>query len=283
MTSSTESPLELALRRSIGVPVGVEYEGEGRKFSARPKGLQRPHGYRVVVSRRFSWVEAILIFDSLAAGYRDRLRAGILADFDAFQSSVSAFSSIGVTYKQLPELSVLQDTAQEYQLSSRVFFDDDVHLWEAEILAAESILLPVIDILHPDTSGTEDESDRFEVEGFHTYSLSKKYERSRMNRALAIRIHGRTCFVCGYDFDAIFGTIAEGYIEIHHLLPVSMMDAPAIVDPRTDLVPLCANCHRMAHRRWPPYTPEELRRNMRAPERKIDLQDTQFMYKETEK
>lgn len=43
--------------------------------------------------------------------------------------------------------------------------------------------------------------------------------------------------MCGIDFDAFYGRMANGYIEIHHLTPVSMMEAPAIVDPRTDLVP----------------------------------------------
>ncbi|MDN3937546.1 HNH endonuclease [Arthrobacter sp. YD4] len=98
----------------------------------------------------------------------------------------------------------------------------------------------------------------YDVEGEVSYGWSRRYERSQANRALAIELHGRTCAVCGFNFDDCYGTLAGGYVEIHHLVPVSSMDVPKVVDPRTDLVPLCANCHRMAHRRWPPYTPTEL-------------------------
>jgi 5-methylcytosine-specific restriction protein A len=31
--------------------------------------------------------------------------------------------------------------------------------------------------------------------------------------------------------------------------PVSMLKSPEAVDPRTDMVVLCSNCHRMVHRR----------------------------------
>jgi 5-methylcytosine-specific restriction protein A len=32
-----------------------------------------------------------------------------------------------------------------------------------------------------------------------------------------------------------------------------------MTNPITDLVPLCANCHRIAHKRTPPYRPDEIR------------------------
>jgi 5-methylcytosine-specific restriction endonuclease McrA len=74
------------------------------------------------------------------------------------------------------------------------------------------------------------------------------YERKPRNRALAIEEHGRTCTVCGFNFDEFYGReYADGYIQIHHIKPLS--DYEGTVDPATDLVPLCANCHVMAHRR----------------------------------
>lgn len=41
----------------------------------------------------------------------------------------------------------------------------------------------------------------------------------------------------------------ENYIEIHHTKPLSSIKEEVIVNPDTDLVPLCSNCHRMVHRR----------------------------------
>ena len=85
------------------------------------------------------------------------------------------------------------------------------------------------------------------------------YERKPRNRALAIELHGRTCTVCGFNFDEIYGKdYAEGYIQIHHIKPLSEYEGE--IDPETDLVPLCANCHVMAHRRRTTVTSiEELR------------------------
>ena len=56
------------------------------------------------------------------------------------------------------------------------------------------------------------------------------------------------CEVCRFNFDKVYGSEhADSYIEIHHVKPLSEYEGE--VDPATDLVPLCANCHRMAHRR----------------------------------
>ena len=54
--------------------------------------------------------------------------------------------------------------------------------------------------------------------------------------------------MCRFDFDETYGKdYAEGYIQIHHVKPLSEYEGE--VDPETELVPLCANCHAMAHRR----------------------------------
>jgi predicted HNH restriction endonuclease len=74
------------------------------------------------------------------------------------------------------------------------------------------------------------------------------YERSPKNRRLAIQIHGTTCAVCKFNFDETYGKdYADGYIQIHHIKPLSVYEGEVV--PETDLVPLCANCHAMAHRR----------------------------------
>ena len=54
------------------------------------------------------------------------------------------------------------------------------------------------------------------------------------------------CEVCGFDFEAVYGELGAGYIEVHHKKPVS--DGERITDLNKDLVMLCSNCHRMIHR-----------------------------------
>lgn len=68
-------------------------------------------------------------------------------------------------------------------------------------------------------------------------------------RRKAIEIHGSTCIACGFDFEKTYGTHGKGFIEVHHIKPLSTYDGKEVnVDPYKDLVPLCANCHRMVHR-----------------------------------
>ena len=75
------------------------------------------------------------------------------------------------------------------------------------------------------------------------------YERKPKLRQQAILIHGTTCFGCGFNFKKFYGDYAEGFIHIHHVKPVSEFAGPMVVDPETDLVPLCANCHSVVHRK----------------------------------
>jgi 5-methylcytosine-specific restriction protein A len=75
-------------------------------------------------------------------------------------------------------------------------------------------------------------------------------------------LHGVRCQACGFDFSEFYGVLGEGFIEIHHRTPVSRMGPDYVVVPSTDLVPLCANCHRMVHREDPPIPVEEIRRHL---------------------
>jgi len=88
--------------------------------------------------------------------------------------------------------------------------------------------------------------------------------RSAKLREAAILIHGRNCSVCGFNFDEAFGTtLAQGYIEIHHLNRIAA--GVRHTDPARDLAPLCSNCHAMAdrltrHQKFPPTSIYELRK-----------------------
>lgn len=87
------------------------------------------------------------------------------------------------------------------------------------------------------------------IEGGRRQYLTTQYERVPANRQAAIRIHGTTCQVCGFNFFEHYGGLGRDYIEVHHLRPLSSLDEEIPVDPAEDLVCLCANCHRMMHRK----------------------------------
>lgn len=86
-----------------------------------------------------------------------------------------------------------------------------------------------------------------------------EYERNPHLRELALRHHGRTCVVCGFDFAEVYGERAEGFIHVHHLTPLSSVGTAHAVNVETDLVPVCPNCHAVIHLSDPPFTPDEVR------------------------
>lgn len=90
------------------------------------------------------------------------------------------------------------------------------------------------------------------LEGTPVQSLVTRYERKQLNREACIELKGTVCVVCGFDFTAHYGPLGTGYIEVHHTTPVSSMGPEYAIDVATELEPLCANCHAMAHRENPP-------------------------------
>jgi hypothetical protein len=45
-------------------------------------------------------------------------------------------------------------------------------------------------------------------------------------------------------------------IEVHHLKPLSSYGGPVVVNPKTDLAAVCANCYRMIHVKVVDFEPE---------------------------
>jgi len=90
-----------------------------------------------------------------------------------------------------------------------------------------------------------------------------KYERDRSARRVCLEYYGSKCTVCDLSFESRYGTIGAGYIHVHHLVPISQVGEGYSVDPVEDLRPICPNCHAMIHRRSPPLSIEELRKELR--------------------
>jgi 5-methylcytosine-specific restriction protein A len=132
-----------------------------------------------------------------------------------------------------------------------------IELWTSRAAAAVLALLPLeakaddlVEVV-PDVAGLpEGAKVRIEV---------NRYERDRRNRAATLAIHGYRCKACGVDMSERYGWNATGLIEVHHVVPVSEIGSCYVVNPKTDLVPLCPNCHSVAHRRPSPFSVDDLR------------------------
>lgn len=85
--------------------------------------------------------------------------------------------------------------------------------------------------------------------------LHKRYERDPKlvaeKRKAAAATGTLACEVCGFDFKVAYGDLGAGYIEVHHTKPVHTLIA-GTKTKLDDLALLCANCHRMAHRKRQP-------------------------------
>ncbi|MBP7415644.1 MAG: HNH endonuclease [Pyrinomonadaceae bacterium] len=85
------------------------------------------------------------------------------------------------------------------------------------------------------------------------------YDRSTEARNDCIEHYGYKCEVCRFDFGATYGDRGRNFIEVHHLKPIADIKREYKINPIKDLRPVCANCHKMLHRRKPVLSIEELR------------------------
>lgn len=77
--------------------------------------------------------------------------------------------------------------------------------------------------------------------------LVNRYERNPLARKLCINKYGYRCFICGFDFEKVYGELGRGFIHIHHIIPISTIGKDYIIDCEKDLIPVCPNCHAMLH------------------------------------
>ena len=66
------------------------------------------------------------------------------------------------------------------------------------------------------------------------------------------------CEACEFDFGVHYGSRGQGFAECHHLLPLCDLN-PGTKTRIADLAIVCANCHRMIHRKKPWLSLEQLK------------------------
>lgn len=84
--------------------------------------------------------------------------------------------------------------------------------------------------------------------------IIQEKKKNVLSRQKALR-----CEVCDFDFAETYGLLGNEFAECHHTKPVATMQA-GDTTKLTDLSIVCANCHRMLHRRAPLLSIEALRK-----------------------
>lgn len=119
----------------------------------------------------------------------------------------------------------------------------------------------------PATLSEEISKDNFVVikEGAKKSITVNAYERNSQAREKCISHYKKKnngiikCEICGFDFGKVYGEQFSDKIHVHHMLELSAIGEEYEVDPINDLLPVCPNCHLIAHSRTPAYTPDEIK------------------------
>ena len=130
--------------------------------------------------------------------------------------------------------------------------------WTGRLAAAVFALMPLQTEEEPDAQLTG------YPEGAKATVTVNRYERDRRNRAAALAIHGYRCKGCDRLMSEEYGDIAATLIEVHHTTPVSALGPGYLINAKVDLIPLCPNCHSVAHTRNPPLSIDEVRAARRS-------------------
>ncbi|RZK38398.1 MAG: HNH endonuclease [Pedobacter sp.] len=90
-------------------------------------------------------------------------------------------------------------------------------------------------------------------EGKIVYKLHKYRERNKnlvkRKKSYHMKKYGNiACEKCNFDFEKVYGALGKDYIECHHITPLSELEV-GTETKLEDLKLLCANCHRMEHRK----------------------------------
>ena len=163
-----------------------------------------------------------------------------IENYQRFSQAVIAKSAAGQYLEQIPANKL------------KNYWRDGVRQIDASVYAAilANASLPVEKPTASTSASTRLDMDELESmqEGSATSRFVTRYERDPRYRRQALAIHGHRCAACDVDMGRRYGPYAAGLIHVHHVQPVSTYEEPRSINPETDLVPVCPNCHSVIHR-----------------------------------
>lgn len=93
---------------------------------------------------------------------------------------------------------------------------------------------------------------------YHSRNINARLECLRQSKG--------KCYICGFDFEKVYGDIGKGFLEVHHKTPVSTYTKEQEISV-DQLCAVCSNCHSMIHRTKTPMDVEELKRKIQRNKR----------------
>lgn len=249
-------------------------EGGYPVIVARPAELREPYGFRVVIT--LSWRtlgfrfmpdnfsrelirqmgEAGVPQRSIVCSFAKALLAGgckIRFSINGQAENPSECSGWSARWENL----AIECEKLGVEPTSELLMDSSSEVCQltVDFLGMVISLLPVEAKYYEEAQGSEGYA-----EGLLMRDEVNRYERNPLNREACIAVRGTTCHACGFSFADVYGELGVGFIHVHHVVPVSKLGTGYIIDPSMDLIPVCANCHAMLHKKDPPLSVDELKR-----------------------
>jgi len=236
----------------------------GTQFRAR--GVERGDRIYVVATRRGELLLLGRLTVDLVVGQREadqHFQEHVYEAPDHLIGSGSALSLERVVPEGMAR-ELQRESGRRLKIDPRRYSVDANSVRTTGRLTQHSAVL--LDSLLEDTVEVNADQMGF-LEGGRQMRRHQAIERSRAVRETALALHGSDCTVCGFSFEAAYGPLGEGFAEVHHLAELARLKKSTLVNPATDVVVLCANCHRMIHRKTPPLKPQELAQELRQERR----------------
>lgn len=231
-------------------PVNFTYYSQDKAFQIRDKDITKGQGYNIQVSQGKRFFYAKIEFES----FSNNLKIHVEKQQKVNNHLLSELVIKHPDFKASVESQHIQNIAnQEIEKVDNWWFNFEYKLdinSDVSSVKFADILLAYILLLFPYEFEGEEEGGRIEV-------TTSRYERSRGNRALCLAFHGYNCKACNLNMREEYAGLSNDFIHVHHVNPISKAGNGRL-DPLNDMVPLCPNCHGVAHLKDPPYTVVEI-------------------------
>ena len=260
--------------RIIGVKTTVQFarpdEFGDFKIRSTDSDFASPHGWQITVEPLAELATCKFGFDSEAKQLNDFYLKRLNENATEFDQTTSSLQEDGlkmaweVNGAPVPQLHFRNANPADFLFVGNFSIGADtqserLHNLKAKVSRfAGAALLPLLPENPPD-EGSQLSDETGLTEGALSRIEVNKYERSPKNRASCLAYYGSACLACGFKFESKYGQIADGFIHVHHMTPISEIGPDYRINPIRDLVPLCPNCHSVIHLRKPPLTIQELR------------------------
>lgn len=220
-------------------------------FHFRDNLISRGNGFTVVLQEETNNYEVTLNFENFAKGLSEYALKNISDNGNPLRKLFNLKADLTVVvHKHYTETNLDPDTKKFENWDFKLIYKKRDDKFDADNFS--DILISFILYLFPYELEAEEE-------GAPSSSLLTKFERSHLNRSLCLAYYGYDCKACSLNMKDKYGDIARDFIHVHHLNPISK-NGIITPDPIRDFVPLCPNCHSIAHLKNPPLTVEEIKR-----------------------